>query len=165
VKLNTSTGIKVLKPDNGTGNAFLIDLNFAINIMVSISNNTLKGKITNYVFELVLREKELKDVTIDDVNILFNALFKLVLPQINTLLNDGIKIPPVPFFDLSKCTMTLKPRYLFLDIEPEPVKKDFEKHINFAFHKLAGAYKKFSAVSKLRKEKPASMPEWIKVEL
>jgi len=130
-----------------------------------VINSTVKGNISDYTFKLAIKEQEIKEVSIEEVNILFNTIFKIVIPQINTLLNDGIRIPPMPFFDLRNCSLTLKPNYMFLDIEPEPVKQDFEKYINLALKKLGESYKKVIAISKLRKERPASMPTWIKIDL
>ena len=107
----------------------------------------------------------MKDVSLDDVNLLFSTIFKLALPQINNMLNDGIRLPLLePFFNLSTSGLTLLDRYIRLDFNPLPINRGMENLVSLLFHQLTKSYSKLRSKRELRHAQPASLPKWLKIE-
>ena len=96
---------------------------------------------------------------------LFNTIFKLALPQINNLLNDGIRLPLIePFFNLNSSALTMLSRYLRLDFNPVPIEKGMEALVALIFRQLGRAYSKLSLRRQLRLAQPTTLPKWLKIE-
>ena len=145
--------------------AFDIELDVEFKLNVSVSQNYLRGKINDYKFKLNLKFSDIKEVTLEELNSLFSTLFKFVIPQINTILKEGIPLPPIePFFDLSKSELTLLDQYIRVDFTPVPRPKFIYEFISQAIQKLSKMYKKTQVSRQLRQQRPKSMPEWIKAE-
>lgn len=101
---------------------------------------------------------------IDDVNTLFNTLFRVAIPQINNLLNDGLPIPPIKPVDLSKSGLALLDRYIRIDFNPEPSKEGMKEFAPIIANKLIESYRKVQSVHAVRRSRPEKLPQWLKIE-
>ena len=108
---------------------------------------------------------DIENLSIEEVNILFRTLFRLALPQINNLLNDGIRLPLIePFFNLSSSALTLLDRYMRLDFNPVPIAKGMERLVALLFQHLTRSYSKLAIRRQLRLAQPTTLPKWLKIE-
>lgn len=70
----------------------------------------------------------------------FQMLFKFLIPQLNNHLNDGIPLPPLePFFSFKKSELNLLDRYIRIDINPEPCKEVLEERIQKMMYRVREA--------------------------
>ena len=158
--------VYVKDTNNTYQHAFDTELTSEFKLTVKMANNVVKGNIGDYKFSLELKYKAFEDVTVDELNNFFNAIFKLSIPQINNILNEGFKIPPIGGFDLGKSELTLLPQYVKLDFNPEPIKKMvLPFSLDELARKLIEAYNKVKAVQAVEQMRPTNLPEWLKVEL
>ena len=130
-----------------------------------MGHNYLKGNITEYKFQLKIKFSDVENVTVDGLNRLFNTLLKLVIPQVNNYLNDGIPVPPLePFFNLSKSEMTLLNQYIRFDFDPEPCKKQLELFFAQAFEGFKVSYAKAKKSRMLQEQSKPVVPSWLKIK-
>ena len=158
--------VYVTDEEEGSEKLFDILLKFEIvNFKAWIAKNFFYGNIVDYVFSLDLKYSKIEDVKIKDMNSLFNAIFKIVIPQVNAYLGDGIPLPIIkPFFSLSKSELTMLDRYIRVDFTPEPCMERMNEFIELVAGKLVASYKSIMRTRRLKKLKPISMPTWLKIE-
>lgn len=120
----------------------------------------MKGEIKDYKFSLTAKSY-VEGITVEEVNSLFNTLFKLAIPLVNAILREGIALPPLkPFFDLSKSELTMLNHYIRIDFVPIPCKEGFEQLVDLIFHKLIESYRKVKITRQAQKN---NIPNWLKV--
>lgn len=80
------------------------------------------------------------------------------------MLNDGIPLPTIPFFDLGKSGMTFLDRYIRLDFNPVPHKKMVQHFVAMAFRKFKETFLPRNKAKVTQKEKPLTLPQWLKID-
>ncbi len=129
---------------------------------MSVKGGKVYGSISDYKFALAIKFSKIPDVTVEELNSIFNTIFRVAIPQINSYLKNGIAIPPIPPLDLSKCEMTMLKQYIRLDITPELYHT--EEFVKFAAEKLLKSFENVRRVRKVKQLKPANIPEWLQIE-
>jgi len=165
INSKTWTAIYVNNSNNELVKAFDIEVTTVFKLDVKLSNYTIKGNISEAIFSLDLKFSDIKDVKLEELNELFRTLFKIAIPQINSLLNDGIKLPDINIIDLSKSDIHLSKQFLHIGITPEPKKGatlDFD--IKPIIDVLTKSYKKVRAVKAVEAIRPVHFPEWLHVD-
>ena len=137
VSMNTTTDISVLvdATANSTVNALTVELFTLCNVNVATSKNYLKGNISDYKFTMKIKQQDVENVTIDGISRMVNTFLKIVIPQINNHLNDGVPLPSLePYFSMSRSDMSLMEGYIHIDIDPVPCKALLEELIAREFN-------------------------------
>jgi len=156
ISMKTIGDAEILVNSTGDKNAIMktvliVEVVMEFNLTVSMSQNYLRGNIGAYKFKINLKYKDVENASEEGLDRMINMALKIGIPQINSNLHDGIKLPPLePFFDLSKCEIAQLDGYIHMDIEPEPIKKSFETLIAKMFIKFKETlYKKMAKNSEL----------------
>lgn len=111
------------------------------------------------------KDPQLK-ASVDELNGLFRLLFQLALPQINNLLNEGIKLNPLaPLFDLKDSYLSQLDRYLRIDFVPVPQMAGMIKFAEKLLRNVKNSYERILLKEKEDKGEKVVLPSWIKVEL
>ncbi len=106
----------------------------------------------------------MNNITLDDLDRVLQLVLKLLVPQLNNHLNDGVPLPPLqPFFNLSKSELTLFDRYMRIDFNPEPCKQHFSEAIRQSYAKIQADIAKRRLLARAQASDGTSYPtlKWL----
>ena len=96
--------------------AVKMNIIFNTNTNISLANNSLKGMIKNFTFHSRYISGTIQEEDMKNFNLFLNATLKLLIPQLNHMLFDGIKIPPIGMLNLKNSKLVINKGYLELDV-------------------------------------------------
>eukprot|EP00826_Nyctotherus_ovalis_P027604 TRINITY_DN2158_c0_g2_i14.p1 TRINITY_DN2158_c0_g2~~TRINITY_DN2158_c0_g2_i14.p1 ORF type:complete len:481 (+),score=115.15 TRINITY_DN2158_c0_g2_i14:338-1780(+) len=131
---------------------------------VNLTNSKLTGHIEEFNCTFKVTSKELK-TTAELIQGSFNVLRNILVPQINSLLQDGIELPPVPFINLSAWIIALEGRYLRIAIDSPKLDEEAKEIFEWALKKLSSLLKRRRVQQTLAAKIPKNLPKWIKLPI
>lgn len=131
---------------------------------VNLANNNFTGHIEELNCTFKVTNGELT-TTAELIQGSFNTLRNVLVPQINSLLQDEIELPPVPFINLPAWIIALEDRYLRIAIDSPKLDEKAKETFEWALKKLSFFLKRREVQQMLAAKIPKNLPKWIKVPI
>jgi len=141
--------------------AVKMNIIFNTNTSISLANNSLNGMIKNFKFYSEYINGTIQKGDMKNFDEFLSVTLKLLIPQLNHLLFDGIKIPPIGMLDLKNSMLKINEGYLELDVnlaKHEVPSIISDSIFDWIKEKIGEGYnllqeEKFAALSKLKVKK------------
>jgi len=127
-----------------------------------LAGGILKGNIAtfNIIFSITEGKYNPSTKTIEDF---VNILRKIIIPQINSLIDEGWKVPPTPIIDLSACAFTLEKQYLRIGLDTTKTNEEIREYLEWIINKIMTFFRHQKMQKMIEANIPKNLPKWIKI--